>query len=84
MYGSTVYPTSQTGATGIALEAGVVGRNLTESQYGIASIKFRWNLSGTYQQVLPRYVSTDRDGNDSGNSYGIILRFPGSCWMQFF
>ncbi|MFY9176081.1 MAG: FAD-binding protein [Caldicoprobacterales bacterium] len=64
MYGASVYPTSQTGSTGIALEAGARGRNLTESQYGIASIKFRWNLSGTYQQVLPRYISTDKDGND--------------------
>ncbi len=64
MYRSSVYPTSQTGATGIAFEAGVRGRNLTESQYGIASIKFRWNLSGTYQQVLPRYISTDEKGGD--------------------
>ena len=83
MYGSTVYPTSQTGATGIALEAGVVGRNLTESQYGIASIKFRWNLSGTYQQVLPDMYQPIGTETTSGNSYGIILRFPGSCWMQF-
>ena len=30
---------------------GSQGKNLTESQFGIASIKFRWNLSGTYQQV---------------------------------
>ncbi|MBC7319444.1 FAD-binding protein [bacterium] len=64
MYKSSVYPESQTGSTGIALEAGVKARNVTESQFGIASIKFRWNLSGTYQQVLPRYVSTDKDGND--------------------
>lgn len=64
MYKSSVYPESQTGSTGIALEAGVRARNVTESQFGIASIKFRWNLSGTYQQVLPRYVSTDKDGND--------------------
>ncbi|HPC77889.1 MAG TPA: FAD-binding protein, partial [bacterium] len=45
MYRSSVYPESQTGSTGIALEVGVRGRNLTESQFGIASIKFRWNLS---------------------------------------
>ncbi len=64
IYSTSVYPPSQTGATGVALEAGVRGRNLTESQYGLASIKFRWNLSGTYQQVLPRYLSTDRNGND--------------------
>ncbi|MFW6381185.1 MAG: FAD-binding protein, partial [Bacillota bacterium] len=64
MYATAVYPPSQTGATGIALEAGALGKNLTESQYGLASLKFRWNLSGTYQQVLPRYISTDQDGND--------------------
>lgn len=64
IYATSVYPESQTGASGIAFEAGVKGKNLTESQYGIASIRFRWNLSGTYQQVLPRYVSTDQDGND--------------------
>ncbi|HOJ12740.1 MAG TPA: oxidoreductase, partial [Clostridiales bacterium] len=29
-----------------------------------ASVKFRWNLSGTYQQVLPRYISTDINGGD--------------------
>lgn len=64
IYASSVYPQSQFGALGIALEAGARGVNLTESQYGLASIKFRWNLSGTYQQVLPRYISTDSDGGD--------------------
>lgn len=64
LYLDSVYPESQTGAMGIAFEAGVRGINLTESQYGIASIKFRWNLSGTYQQVLPRYISTNPDGSD--------------------
>lgn len=64
MYGTSVYPPSQTGASGIAFEAGVQGKNVTESQFGIASIKFRWNLSGTYQQVLPRYISTAPDGSD--------------------
>ena len=64
IYETSVYPVSHTGTTGIAFEAGAKGINLTESQYGIASIKFRWNLSGTYQQVIPRYISTDTDGND--------------------
>ena len=65
LYSCSVYPESQTGSNGIAFEAGVAGRNLTEWQYGIASIKFRWNLSGSYQQVIPRYVSTDAEGNDA-------------------
>ena len=65
LYQMSVYPQSQTGATGLALEAGALGKNVTEWQYGIASLKFRWNLSGSYQQVLPCYVSTDPDGNDA-------------------
>jgi succinate dehydrogenase/fumarate reductase flavoprotein subunit len=64
MYSASVYPESQTGASGIAFEAGVKGVNLTESQFGIASVKFRWNLSGTYQQVIPRYLSANADGSD--------------------
>ncbi len=64
LYYSSVYPESQTCATGTALAAGARGVNLTESQYGIASVKFRWNLSGTYQQVVPTYISTDGDGDD--------------------
>ncbi len=62
IYRTSVYPESQLGSTGMALAAGATGHNLTESQYGLASIGFRWNLSGTYQQVIPRYVSTDRGG----------------------
>ncbi len=65
LYGRSVYPPSQNGATGIALEAGAAGQNVTESQFGLASLKFRWNLSGTYQQVLPRYISTDENGGDA-------------------
>ena len=64
LYARSVYPESQSGASGLAFEAGVAGKNLTEWQYGIASVKFRWNLSGTYQQVLPAYVSTDLNGEN--------------------
>ena len=62
IYKSTVYPESQSGATGLAIEAGASLSNMEEWQYGIASTAFRWNLSGTYQQALPRYVSVDGDG----------------------
>ncbi len=65
LYRDSVYPESQTCATGAALEAGAPGVNLTESQYGLASLKFRWNLSGSYQQVIPAYISTDPDGGDA-------------------
>jgi succinate dehydrogenase/fumarate reductase flavoprotein subunit len=64
MYAHSVYPESQTGSHGLAFEAGAVAHNLTESQYGLASVKFRWNVSGAYQQVVPRYVSTDAGGGD--------------------
>ena len=64
IYSSSVYPPSQTGGSGLALYAGADGINLTESQYGLASTKFRWNLSGTYQQVIPRYISTNQDMTD--------------------
>ena len=64
IYADTVYPPSQTCSLGTAFMAGAAGANLTESQYGLASVKFRWNLSGTYQQVLPRYISTDANGED--------------------
>lgn len=64
MYHDSVYPVSQTGSTGMAFEAGASGKNLTEWQFGMASLNPRWNVSGTYMQVLPSFISTDQDGND--------------------
>lgn len=64
IYENSVYPESQTGATGLAIDAGAACANLEEWQYGIASTDFRWNLSGTYQQVLPRYISIDANGTE--------------------
>ena len=61
-YDSVVYPESQSGGTGMALSAGAEASNLNQWQYGLASTSFRWNLSGSYQQVLPRYVSIDEHG----------------------
>ena len=66
-YAASVYPRVHTGGIGLALELGAQAVNLTESQFGIASTKFRWNLSGSYQQVLPCYYSTDRNGEDRQN-----------------
>ncbi|MDR1892255.1 MAG: FAD-binding protein [Oscillospiraceae bacterium] len=62
VYLNSVYPESQRGTLGPALEAGALCCNLNEWQYGLASTKFRWNVSGTYQQVLPRYISVDERG----------------------
>ena len=64
LYETTVYPPSQFGASGILAREGVVFSNITEWQYGIASTKFRWNLSGSYQQVIPRYLSVDENGHE--------------------
>jgi len=64
MYKVSVYPEGQVGNHGIALEVGAVANNLAESQYGLASTQYRWNLSGTYQQVIPAYFSTDADGGE--------------------
>ena len=64
IYQNTVYPESQHGATGLAIEAGAELSNMEEWQYGLASTEFRWNVSGTYQQVIPRYISVDADGHE--------------------
>jgi len=64
MYATRVFPHGQWGASGAAYRAGVHGKNLTEWQFGLASLYPRWNVSGTYMQAIPRFVSTDADGND--------------------
>ncbi len=64
LYKTSVYPLGQTGIHGIAFKAGLAAENITESQFGLASTKFRWNVSGTYMQVVPRIFSTDADSND--------------------
>ncbi len=61
IYKNSVYPISHNGTSILAAEAGCVFQNLTESQFGLASIDFRWNLSGSYQQVIPRYYSIGSD-----------------------
>ncbi len=64
IYADSVYPQTQTGSTGLALMAGAATQNLTEWQYGLASVSPRWNVSGTYMQVLPRFVSVDDNGTE--------------------
>ena len=82
MYKISVYPPGQIGSHGLALEIGAKANNLTESQFGLASIRFRWNLSGTYQQVIPNYFSTDADGKDRRNfltEYYPTMRRMATC-----
>ncbi|MGM9539043.1 MAG: FAD-binding protein [Candidatus Onthomonas sp.] len=64
IYADSVYPLGHTGMSGLALEAGAKMVNLEQWQYGLASVDFRWNVSGTYQQVLPRYISVDENGTE--------------------
>lgn len=64
LYETSVYPKGQWGIHGIAFKAGLAAENLTESQFGLASTKFRWNVSGSYCQVIPRIFSTGADGGE--------------------
>ena len=64
IYFDSVYPTSHHGSTSLALNAGAALQNMTEWQYGLASKNPRWNVSGTYMQVLPRLVSVDESGKE--------------------
>ena len=59
LYKTSVYPRGQVGLHSLAFKAGLAAENLTESQFGLASTKFRWNVSGTYMQAIPRIFSTD-------------------------
>jgi len=69
LYQSSAYPTVQTGAIGVALLAGAAAQSLPESQYGLASIGFRWNVSGTYMQAMPRFISTTADGRGDAREF---------------
>ena len=75
LYKNSVYPKSQRGTSSLAIEAGCKLQNLTESQFGLASTKFRWNVSGSYQQVIPRYISIDNTGTEKEFLYDIFPSF---------
>lgn len=64
IYADSVYPECHHGSTGLAIDAGAKMQNLALWQYGLASTKPRWNVSGTYMQVLPRFVSIDENGTE--------------------
>lgn len=69
LYKTSVYPKIHTGAIGVGLMAGAAAQSLPESQYGLASIAFRWNVSGTYMQVVPRFISTEADGKSDTREF---------------
>ena len=62
LYKTSVYPECHTGGIGLALLIGAKAQNLPESQYGLASIQFRWNVSGSYMQAIPRFISVSGEG----------------------
>ncbi len=64
LYRTSVYPKAQTGAIGLPLLEGAFAHGISESQYGLSSTKFRWNVSGSFMQVVPRFISTDAEGGD--------------------
>ena len=64
LYANSVFPHGQWGASGAGYRAGAVGKNVTEWQFGLASVRPRWNVSGSYMQVVPRFISTEPDGSD--------------------
>lgn len=84
IYQTSVYPESQSGSSGLALKIGAKAQNLTESQFGLASIKFRWNLSGSYQQAIPRYISTDMEGGNEKDFLGEFFPDPGTMANAIF
>ena len=69
LYQASVYPACHTGGIGLALEAGARAQSLPESQFGLASTAFRWNVSGSYMQVIPRVVSTAADGRSDPREF---------------
>ena len=68
----------------MALRIGAEAQTLTESQIWSASIKPRWNLSGSYQQVIPRYYSTDQDGDGEEDFLDEFFLDNKSLWKAIF
>lgn len=64
LYENSVFPKSQWGGMGLFCDVGAALYNMNSWQYGIASTDFRWNLSGSYQQALPKYVIRFGNGQE--------------------
>ncbi len=80
IYYNSVYPVKQLGAIGLALKAGAIAEGLPESQFGLASVSPRWNVSGTYMQVIPRFVSASVD--EKGNPTESPTEFLGKYYDE--
>jgi len=84
LYADSVYPAGHFGATGLAFLAGAHGKNLTEWQFGLASVAPRWNVSGTYMQALPQVISTDGQGGDEREFLSDFFADPGQLLTHLF
>jgi succinate dehydrogenase/fumarate reductase flavoprotein subunit len=83
IYRETVYPQGQFGASGVLAREGVEFSNITEWQYGIGSTGFRWNLSGSYQQVIPRYTALNEKGEEDEFLHAYFSS-PEKLWAAVF
>jgi len=81
LFEKSVYPAIHFGSIGLALAEGAKAQNLAEFQYGIASTHFRWNVSGTYMQAIPRVVSTGPDGKSDKKEF-LRSYFPSPSAMH--
>jgi succinate dehydrogenase/fumarate reductase flavoprotein subunit len=84
LYRDSVYPAVHTGAIGLALLAGARAQNLPESQFGLASIRFRWNVSGSYMQAIPRVISTGHKGDTEREFLCEAFESPGALASAIF
>ena len=84
IYQDSCYPLGHYGMSGIAFEAGAAGKNVTEWQYGLASVNPRWNVSGTYMQVLPRVYSAAEDGSDEREFLMDFFKTPAEMLSKLF
>ena len=47
---------------GLASFTNLEGRRLSSGRTGATPKEFRWNVSGSFMQVVPKFVSTEQDG----------------------
>jgi succinate dehydrogenase/fumarate reductase flavoprotein subunit len=85
LYEHSVYPVQHSlTSIGLALAIGAEAHNLQESQFGLASVQFRWNVSGTYMQVIPRFISTDTYGNGEREFLSDYFDDPNEIFSNIF
>lgn len=54
---------------GLASFTSLEGRTLVGERVGAVPKEFRWNVSGTFMQVVPKLVSTESDGESSPREF---------------